>query len=92
MRPVLCFFVTLSLAHAAPVTEDVEIPANHYVFRVAPADGAGVELFRLNTSKMNQAAHDGQDRSGSKPRRGGIKVFDQPVDEQLGASGQGQGD
>lgn len=59
MRPVLCFFVALSIAHAAPVTEDVEIPANHYVFRVAPADGAGVELFRLNTSKMNQAAHDG---------------------------------
>ncbi|MCC6795069.1 MAG: DUF4091 domain-containing protein [Candidatus Hydrogenedentes bacterium] len=59
IRPVLCFFVALSIAHAAPVTEDVEIPANHYVFRVAPADGAGVELFRLNTSKMNQAAHDG---------------------------------
>ena len=59
MRPVLCFLVALSIAHAAPVTEDVEIPANHYVFRVAPADGAGVEMFRLNSSKMNQAAHDG---------------------------------
>ena len=59
MRLVLLAFVALSCAYAAPVTEDVEVPARHYVFRVAPGEGAGVELFRLNTSKMNQSAHDG---------------------------------
>ncbi|NUM55163.1 MAG: DUF4091 domain-containing protein [Candidatus Hydrogenedentes bacterium] len=46
-------------AIGAPVTDDVEVPAAHYELRVAPGDGAGVELFRLNTSKMNQSAHDG---------------------------------
>jgi hypothetical protein len=59
MRAFLLSVALCACATAAPVTEDVEIPAAHYVMRVAPGEGAGVELFRLNTSKMNQAAHDG---------------------------------
>lgn len=59
MRFALFPVILCAIAAAAPVTEDVEVPAAHYELRVAPGDGAGVELFRLNTSKMNQAAHDG---------------------------------
>ena len=59
MRFFIVMLVASACAVAAPVTEDVEIPSKYYVLRVAPGGGAGVELFRLNTSKMNQAAHDG---------------------------------
>lgn len=60
MRVVCCaLLMPFCAAIAAPVTEDVEIPAKHYSLRVAPGDGAGAELFRLNTSAKNQSAHDG---------------------------------
>lgn len=59
MRRVVTLLFLPVFAGAAPVAEDVEIPARYYTLRVAPGDGAGAELFRLNTSKMNQAAHDG---------------------------------
>ena len=59
MRVFLLVVLPALCAFAAPVTEDVEVPTPYYTMRVAPGDGAGVELFRLNASKMNQAGHDG---------------------------------